>query len=94
MILAIQLQTVIGALGIFYSLLSVSLFVPVIGGLVSRRAGAAEALVSMVAGIGTLLFFTYARGGVGFGMLNPNLLGLGAAALAYIAVLSARRESR
>ena len=93
-LLAIQLQTVVGALGIFYSLLSVSLFVPVIGGLVSRRAGAVEALASMAAGIGTLLFFTYARGGVGFGVLNPNLLGLGAAALAYVAVLSARRESR
>ena len=35
------LQTVIGALTIFYSLLVVTLFVPVLGGLYSRRAGSA-----------------------------------------------------
>jgi SSS family solute:Na+ symporter len=89
-ILAIRLETVIGALGIFYSLLSVSLFVPVIGGLLTRRAGATEALVSMAAGIGTLLLVTYTTGG--YGLLNPNLLGLGAAALAFVAVLMVRRQ--
>lgn len=83
-ILATQLQTVIAALGIFYSLLSVSLFVPVIGGLVSRRAGAPEALASMAAGIVTLLITTYVTGG--FGLLNPNLLGLAASALAFVLV--------
>jgi SSS family solute:Na+ symporter len=87
--LAIQLETILGALAIFYSLLSVSLFVPVIGGLVTRRAGAPEALASIAAGIGTLLFFTYTSGGYGF--LNPNLLGLGAAALAYVAMMIIRR---
>ncbi len=90
-VLAIQLQTVIGALGIFYSLLSVSLFVPVIGGLVTRRAGPAEALAAMGAGIATLLFFTYSSGGRGYGLLNPNLLGLAAAALAFVVVMVARR---
>ena len=92
MILAIQLETVISALGIFYSLLAVSLFVPVIGGLVTRRAGAPEALAAMAAGIGTLLYFTYVRGG-GLGVLNPNLLGLTAAALAFAVVMVARRPS-
>jgi SSS family solute:Na+ symporter len=92
-ILAIQLETVIGALGIFYSLLSVSLFVPVIGGLITRRAGPTEALASMAAGIGTLLFTTYSTGGLGYGLLNPNLLGLAAAALAYVAVMTVRRSS-
>ena len=87
-ILAIQLQTVIGALGIFYSLLSVSLFVPVIGGLFTRRAGPPEALAAMAAGIVTLLFATYATGGRGYGVLNPNLLGLAASALAFFLVMS------
>jgi solute:Na+ symporter, SSS family len=87
-LLAIQLETVIGALGIFYSLLSVSLFVPVVGGLFTRRAGAPEALASMAAGIITLLFVTYTTGGRGYGLLNPNLLGLGASALAYVAVMA------
>jgi SSS family solute:Na+ symporter len=87
-ILAIQLQTVIGALGIFYSLLSVSLFVPVIGGLLTRRAGAPEALASMAAGIATLLSVTYTTGGLGYGLLNPNLLGLGASALVFVLMMS------
>jgi SSS family solute:Na+ symporter len=93
-VLAIQLQTVIGALGIFYSLLSVSLFVPVIGGLFTRRAGASEALASMAAGIATLLLVTYATDGRGYGLLNPNLLGLGASALAFGVVMAARRHVR
>lgn len=93
-ILAIQLQTVIGALGIFYSLLSVSLFVPVIGGLYTRRAGAPEALAAMAAGISTLLFVTYTTGGRGYGLLNPNLLGLGASALAFVLVMSRSLVSR
>ncbi|MDQ3417248.1 MAG: sodium:solute symporter family protein [Acidobacteriota bacterium] len=93
-ILAIQLQTVIGALGIFYSLLSVSLFVPVIGGLYTRRAGAPEALAAMAAGIITLLFVTYTTGGRGYGLLNPNLLGLGASALAFFLVMSRTLVSR
>lgn len=86
--LAIQLQTVIGALSIFYSLLSVSLFVPVIGGLFTRRAGPLEALASMAAGIATLLVATYVTGG--YGLLNPNLLGLAASAAAYFGVMAAR----
>lgn len=90
-LLALQLETVIGALGIFYSLLSVSLFVPVIGGLLTRRAGAPEALASMTAGVATLLFVTYTTGGLGYGLLNPNLLGLAAATLAYVGVMAVRR---
>jgi SSS family solute:Na+ symporter len=88
-ILATQLQTVVDALEIFYALLSVSLFVPVIGGLAWRRAGAAEALASMAAGIATLLVTTYVTGG--FGLLNPNLLGLAASALAFVLVGSRKR---
>jgi SSS family solute:Na+ symporter len=87
-ILAIQLETIAAALQIFYSLLGVSLFVPVIGGLFTPRAGALEAVASIVAGVGTLLFVTYTSGGYGY--LNPNLLGLLAAALAYYGVLAAR----
>jgi SSS family solute:Na+ symporter len=90
-VLAIQLETIVAALGIFYSLLGVSLFVPVIGGLITRRAGAAEALASIAAGILTLLVVQMQTAGRGFGILNPNLLGLIAAAAAYLAVMGVRR---
>jgi solute:Na+ symporter, SSS family len=89
-ILAIQLETIIGALSIFYSLLGVSLFVPVIGGLCTRRAGTPEALASIAAGMVTLLAVTYTAGAGGFGLLNPNLLGLGAAAIAFVLVMAVR----
>ncbi|HET9265472.1 MAG TPA: sodium:solute symporter family protein [Vicinamibacterales bacterium] len=90
-ILAILLETVIGALTIFYSLLGVSLFVPVVGGLYIRRAGAPEALASIAAGIATLLAVTYTTGGRGFGLLNPNLLGLAAAAIAFFGMMAIRQ---
>ena len=90
-ILAIQLETIVGALRIFYSLLSVSLFMPVAGGLFLRRAGAAEALASIAAGIATLLLATYTGDGRGYGLLNPEMLGLLASAAAYLAIMMARR---
>nr|MDQ3420671.1 sodium:solute symporter family protein [Acidobacteriota bacterium] len=89
-IIAIQLETIVQALSIFYSLLGVAFFVPVIGGLYVRRAGPVEALASMAAGIGTLLLFTYGITLSGFGILNANLLALAAAALAYFGVMAIR----
>jgi SSS family solute:Na+ symporter len=86
--IAIQLETIIQALSIFYSLLGVAFFVPVIGGLYVRRAGPPEALASMAAGIGTLLVFTY--GIPTSGILNANLLALVAAAVAYFGVMAIR----
>jgi SSS family solute:Na+ symporter len=92
-VLGILLETIVGALAIFYSLVGVSLFVPVIGGLLSRRAGTREALASIAAGVATLLTVHVATNGDGFGIFNPNLLGLAAAALAYVAVLPFGRAS-
>jgi SSS family solute:Na+ symporter len=89
-LIAIQLETIVQALSIFYSLLGVAFFVPVIGGLYVKRAGPAEALASMAAGIGTLLLFTYGISLSGFGILNANLLALAAAALAYFGVMAIR----
>jgi hypothetical protein len=59
---------------------------------VTRRAGPVEALASMAAGIAALLFVTYTTNGRGYGVFNPNLLGLGAAALAFVAVMAVRRQ--
>lgn len=90
-VLAIFLETVVGALSIFYSLLGVSLFVPVVGGLYTRRARARDAFASIVAGIVTLVVVQFSTAGRGYGLLNPNLIGLIAAAAAYLMSMGFRR---
>jgi SSS family solute:Na+ symporter len=93
-VLAIFLESVAGALSIFYSLLGVSLFVPVVAGLAMRRAAARDAVASIVAGTATLLLVQLGTAGRGFGLPNPNLLGLLAAAAAYAVSMAFRRPSR
>lgn len=92
-ILALWLPTVTTALGIFYSLLAVSLFVPVIGGLYTRRAGAPEALASIAAGILTRVGVQFATAGRGFAWIDPTLAGLFAATAAFGLVMAGRRAS-
>jgi SSS family solute:Na+ symporter len=90
-LLSIYLQTVTQALAIFYSLLGVTFFVPVLGALLTPRAAAPDAMAAVVAGVGTLLI-------VGFGLparptwLDPSLSGIVAAALAFSTVLIVRRS--
>jgi SSS family solute:Na+ symporter len=93
-LLAVLIPTVVTALTIFYSLLAVSLFVPVVGGLYSRRAGSVEALASIAAGVVTLLFVRFIMAGR-YTWLDPTLTGLVAAAGAFLIVMAARsnRES-
>jgi SSS family solute:Na+ symporter len=89
-LLSIVLQTIIGALVVFYSLLVVTLFVPVLGGLYTRRAGTREALAAIAAGVVTLAVvrFWIARSP----WLDPALAGIGAAAAAFTGVLLMRRR--
>ena len=79
---ALRLATVIDALKIFYSLLGVTLLVPVIGGLYVRHAGSVEALVSMAAGIATLLVVRFAFV-ARYPWMDPTAAGLVAAAIAF-----------
>ncbi len=58
--LAIALPSVIASLSIFYSLLGVSLFVPVVAGLESRRIGTPEALAAIAGGVLVLVAATFA----------------------------------
>jgi SSS family solute:Na+ symporter len=89
-ILAIYLSTVVDALTIFYSVLIVSLFMPIVGGLYVPRAGAPAALWSIAAGLATLfvvrLVVVRAHPWV-----NPVLAGLAAAAAAYFLAMPASR---
>jgi SSS family solute:Na+ symporter len=84
-LLAVVLQTVIGALTIFYSLLVVTLFVPILGGLYTTRAGSAAALAAIAGGVATLI-------GVRVGLsqaypwVDPTLTAVVVAAAAFAAV--------
>src|SRR5262249_12625014 len=89
-LLSIYLSTIVQAMTVFYSLLGVSLFVPVLGGLYSRRAQSREALAAIGAGVITLLVVRYGFAGA-YPWLDPTLCGLIAAALAFFAVLLFRR---
>ncbi len=81
-LLAILLPTVIGALSVFYSLLGVSLFVPVIAGLHVRRAGVPEALAAIGGGVSVALALRLA-GVAASGIWNAYTWGLLASALAF-----------
>lgn len=90
-LLAIVSPTVIGALSIFYSLLGVSLFVPVVAGLYVRRAQTPEALAAIAGGVCTMLAVRFGTGGRGFGIVSPALAGLIVSAVACAAALALRR---
>jgi SSS family solute:Na+ symporter len=89
-VLALKLQTVVDALSIFYSLLGVSLFVPVVGGLYTRRAGTPEAIAAIAAGTSaclTAFFVPHAA----VWWLDPAVAGIVAAAAAFLVVFAVRR---
>jgi SSS family solute:Na+ symporter len=90
-LLAIVLQTVVGALTIFYSLLVVTLFVPILGGLYVRRGRGADALAAIAAGVVTMFAVRAGAAGRAF-WLDPTLAGLGAAAVAFTLSMLLRRR--
>ena len=91
-LLAVIIPTVVDALSIFYSLLGVSLFVPVVAGLHSRRPGSAEALAAAAAGVLALLLSR--QWGSGPAWMVPSAWGLVSAAAAYGVFFVARRMVR
>jgi SSS family solute:Na+ symporter len=92
--LAIVAPSVIGALSFFYTILSVSLFVPVVAGLYARRVGAPEAWAAIAAGVSTLLAAQLAGRGREVLGLTPPLLGLIASAIGCLVVTAGRRAWR
>lgn len=92
-LLSIYLSSIVQAMTVFYSLIGVSLFVPVLGGLLSARAGAAEALAAIAAGIGTWLVVRFQVAAAG-SWLDPTLLGLVAAAVVFAGMAWTRPARR
>ncbi len=81
--LAIVSPSVIGALSIFYTLLSVSLFVPVAAGLFVASARTQDALSSMAVGVGAVLAVQFLTAGKGAFGMTPALIGLVAASIGF-----------
>ena len=88
--LALALTSIIEALSIFYTLLSVTLFVPVIVGLYAGRVRTPEAFASIAAGAAVFATVRLAAGDGGVGGLSPAMLGLGAALAATLVVTAVR----
>jgi solute:Na+ symporter, SSS family len=91
--LAIGLGSVLSALTIFYSLLGVSLFVPIMAGLYVRRAGTREALASIACGVASMAAVRFLTGGRGIWGLTPELTGLIAASAGFLVVFISRSRT-
>ena len=91
-VLSIYLSTIVQAMTVFYSLLGVSLFVPVLGGLYSRRANHVDALAAIAAGVSVLLVVRFAFAGR-LPWLDPTLSGLVAASIAFAAAMTLRGQA-
>jgi solute:Na+ symporter, SSS family len=83
-VLALWLQSILAALEIFYSLLAVSLFVPLLAGLYSTRPTAGAALASMAAAVPATAAIHLLTHGVGLGALTPAALGILFSAVVFL----------
>jgi SSS family solute:Na+ symporter len=86
--LAIVLADVIESLTIFYTLLGVSLFVPIVAGLYAPRTTSAGALAAIGAGVGGMLAVQVMTAGRGWGLVTPALGGLLASVAAWVISLA------
>jgi solute:Na+ symporter, SSS family len=78
-------RTIVDALSIFYTLLGVSLFVPIVAGLFIRRVRAFDALAAIAGGVVAVVAAEAWNGGRPIGMFTPAMCGLAAAVLAFAA---------
>lgn len=91
-VVAFVSKTVIDALSIFYTMIAVSLFVPVIAGLFFRRPRPSDALAAVGGGVLVVAVLQFGRGGEPIGIVTPAMFGLVAAAVAFaVASVSGRR---
>jgi SSS family solute:Na+ symporter len=90
--IAIIAPTIIDALKFFYTLMSVSLFIPVVAGLYNRRATGLEALAAILAGACVVIAIQFGHGGRNVAGLTPAMLGLASAGAAWLLVALTRRK--
>ena len=95
-LLALVLPSVIAAISIFYALMAVCLFVPLVAGLYTRLAGVPEAMAACGVGVVTLISVELAGLSDVYPLLDRTLLGLlaSAAAFGFVALWRSRRAAR
>ncbi|MEO6213064.1 MAG: sodium:solute symporter family protein [Vicinamibacterales bacterium] len=81
---ALAAASVITALSIFYTLMGVGLFVPIIGGLYVRLARTRDAMAAIIAGVMTVAVLHFGYGGGRVFGLTPAMAGLGAAVAVFL----------
>ena len=85
-LVAILASDVIDALSIFYTLMAVSLFVPILAGLFTRRPRPTAALAAIVCGVIVVVAVQFGVGPAGIKGFTPAMLGLIGAFGAYVVV--------
>jgi SSS family solute:Na+ symporter len=83
-LLTFVFDSVVSALTMFYSIMVVTLFTPILGGLYLPRAGRWGAVAAMLVGVATLFVTHLATGGAGYGWAAPHFLGLVASTVTYV----------
>lgn len=83
-LLTFVFESVVSALTMFYSVMVVTLFTPILGGLFLPRAGRWGAVAAMLVGVTTLFVTHLATGGAGYGWAEPHFLGLVASGITYL----------
>ena len=83
-LLATVLPSIIAAVTIFYGLIAVALFVPVVAGVYTRGVLTPAALTSIVAAVATTLILIRTTNGHGFGWASPQALGIATAAVVMV----------
>ena len=78
-------------LSIFYTIMGVSLFVPIVAGLFSGRATTVDALAAITTGIAIVGGLRVWHGGRPVGGFTPAMAGLAGAIVAFVVVQSFRR---
>jgi SSS family solute:Na+ symporter len=81
--LTFYMDSVVSAITVFYQVMIVTLFAPILGGLLLPRAGRWTAFAAMLVGVATLATTSIATGGAGWGWAPPHFLGLVASGLTY-----------
>jgi SSS family solute:Na+ symporter len=77
--------TVLGALQVFYSVMVVSLLMPILATLLMKHPPVSAAYASVVAGIAALFLFSWVTGGRGYGWAPPVFLACLTSAAAFAA---------